>query len=93
MAGAAHKKDSLGPGDWEELAGHPIGVVRSNAAVELLEDVPGLDYPGLRVLFTSGYTERGPSREDLESPNLAFLQKPFKPDVLLRTVREMLERA
>ena len=52
-----------------------------------------VDHPDLRVLFTSGYTERGPSREDLESPNLAFLQKPFRPDVLLRTVHQMLERA
>ena len=44
--------------------------------------------PGLRVIFMSGYPERD---QALGATRLPFLQKPFKGDKLLRTVRAVLE--
>jgi PAS domain S-box-containing protein len=46
--------------------------------------------PGTPVLFTSGYTDGEIVRRGLLSPDAAFLQKPFTPDVLVRAVRERL---
>lgn len=42
--------------------------------------------PRLKVIFMSGYTDNALSR-----PVAAFLEKPLKADVLLRTVREVLD--
>ena len=44
--------------------------------------------PGLRVIFMSGYPDRDHA---LRTTRLPFLQKPFKGDELLRTVRSVLE--
>jgi signal transduction histidine kinase len=44
--------------------------------------------PGLRVIFMSGYPERDRSLGTTRQP---FLQKPFKGEKLLRTVRAVLE--
>jgi signal transduction histidine kinase len=42
--------------------------------------------PGVKVLFTSGYTDRG-----IVETGIPFLQKPFGPESLTRKVREVLE--
>jgi two-component system cell cycle sensor histidine kinase/response regulator CckA len=47
-------------------------------------------YPGLRVLFMSGYTDDVIFRVADLGPGRAFLQKPFVPGVLARKVREVL---
>ena len=47
--------------------------------------------PGLRVLFISGYSAEAIERHGVLVPGTAFLQKPLQPDVLLRTVREVLD--
>ena len=48
--------------------------------------------PGIRVLYTSGYTDRFVSREvDQAELRSAFLQKPFTTGGLVRCVRETLE--
>ncbi len=49
--------------------------------------------PGLRVLCMSGYTEHAMLREDLLACANGFLQKPFSPDHLARTLREILDAA
>ena len=46
--------------------------------------------PGLRTLFISGYTEDTVMRQGVLEPNVAFLAKPFSPETLTRTVREVL---
>ena len=40
---------SPGPMSWDQLPGHPVGVVRSNAAVDLLGEIPGLDLRSHRM--------------------------------------------
>jgi two-component system cell cycle sensor histidine kinase/response regulator CckA len=46
--------------------------------------------PGVRVLFMSGYTDDAIVRHGMLEPGLAYLQKPFRPEALLRKVREVL---
>jgi two-component system, cell cycle sensor histidine kinase and response regulator CckA len=47
-------------------------------------------YPGIRVLFMSGYTEDTASRRDILQPGSPFLQKPFSVADLAKAVREAL---
>jgi CheY-like chemotaxis protein len=46
--------------------------------------------PGLPVLFVSGYPESAISQQGVLDPDLAYLQKPFTPEVLARKVRDVL---
>jgi CheY-like chemotaxis protein len=47
--------------------------------------------PDLKVLFTSGYTEDKLGPFNRLPPGTGFLQKPYRPEVLARKVREMLD--
>ncbi|MGH3103162.1 MAG: PAS domain S-box protein, partial [Gaiellaceae bacterium] len=47
--------------------------------------------PGLRVLFTSGYTEAAIMHHGVLAPDTAFLEKPFTAVDLGRKVRELLD--
>jgi two-component system, cell cycle sensor histidine kinase and response regulator CckA len=47
--------------------------------------------PALKVVFMSGYTDDAVARNGELGPGALFLQKPFSIDVLLRTVREVLD--
>ena len=46
--------------------------------------------PELKVLFVSGYTDDAIVRHGILEPGIAFLQKPFSPQLLVRKVREVL---
>jgi two-component system cell cycle sensor histidine kinase/response regulator CckA len=50
-------------------------------------------YSDLPVVFTSGYTDNEAVRRELVQENRPFLQKPLTPDILLRTIRGLLDRS
>jgi CheY-like chemotaxis protein len=47
-------------------------------------------WPDVKVLFTSGYTDRGIVESGILESGIPFLQKPFGPESLARKVREVL---
>jgi CheY-like chemotaxis protein len=47
--------------------------------------------PGLRVLYTSGYTQNVIAQHGVLDPGLHFLAKPYIPGTLLEKVREVLD--
>ena len=57
---------------------------------ELVEQLLALR-PGVRVVFTSGYTNDATARQGVLEPGVAFIQKPYRPKALARTIREVLD--
>ena len=49
--------------------------------------------PETRVIYMSGYTDDAITRHGMLEPGLAYVQKPFTPDVIARKVREVLDAA
>jgi PAS domain S-box-containing protein len=78
--------------DWEG----PLDVLVTDLVMpgmsgrELAERVSE-NFPELRVLFISGYTEDAIFRFGALAPGQAFLQKPFTPRILAREVRGVLD--
>jgi PAS domain S-box-containing protein len=48
--------------------------------------------PGLKVLYTSGYTDDVVVRQGIVYSGVEFLQKPFTPTALVQRVRQVLDR-
>ncbi len=66
----------------------PDGISGSDLAEQLL-----LQKPGLKVIFTSGYTTAEINTEVLNRTRAQFLQKPYRQGDLTRTVRECLDKS
>jgi signal transduction histidine kinase len=50
-------------------------------------------YPGLKILFTSGYTDDAIAQHGVLDAGVEFLAKPYTPATLVRKVCEMLDSA
>ena len=50
-----------------------------------------LRFPGVKVLYISGYTDHAIVHEGQLNPGIAFLHKPFTPGALLRKVRSVID--
>jgi PAS domain S-box-containing protein len=76
---------------------HPIHLLMSDVVMPVLgghalaEQFQALR-PQARVLFTSGYTPEAVTRKGIAIPADQFIQKPYSPAGLCRTIREMLDR-
>ena len=57
---------------------------------ELAARIQGMR-PGIRVLFMSGYTDDAILHHGVLDAGMAFLQKPFTPELLTSKVREVLD--
>jgi two-component SAPR family response regulator len=57
-----------------------------------LSERMGVLHPETRILFTSAYTENAMLHQEVLSPGVAILQKPFTPSTLARKVREVLDQ-
>ena len=55
-----------------------------------LVDKLRLHRPGMPVVFMSGYSDAGPTDDELRGSETRYLQKPFSPSALLVAVKEML---
>lgn len=49
--------------------------------------------PDMKIIFMSGYADDAVVRRGVLAPDVAFLPKPFTPDVLARRVRECLDES
>ena len=49
-------------------------------------------FPGIRVLYTSGYTDDALSHQGVLDQGVAFLPKPYTPATLTRAVRELIDQ-
>jgi hypothetical protein len=47
--------------------------------------------PGIRILFTSGYTHEAGALRNVLDRGAAFLPKPYLPETLAAKVRELLD--
>jgi CheY-like chemotaxis protein len=60
------------------------------SGVELADRLRGL-LPGLRVLFMSGYSDRGAVEASKMTASVSFIHKPFTPDALAKQLRTLLD--
>ena len=50
-----------------------------------------LTHPGIKVIFISGYTDDALAECAIAGPGIAFLEKPFSPNLLVQQVRAALD--
>jgi CheY-like chemotaxis protein len=80
----------------QKLAGEKIHLVVTDVVMPQMGGKALIDRlkvirPDIKVLFTSGYTDNAIVHHSVLEPDIAFLQKPFSPKMLVRKVREILD--
>jgi two-component system cell cycle sensor histidine kinase/response regulator CckA len=76
--------------------GSPICLVITDVIMPLMggkvmADWLKTSFPGIKVLFTSGYTDDAIARHGVLETGIEFLPKPYTPATLVRKVRELLD--
>jgi two-component system cell cycle sensor histidine kinase/response regulator CckA len=76
--------------------GSPIRLVITDVIMPLMDGKVLAEwltgtYPGLKILFTSGYTDDAISHHGVLEAGVEFLPKPYSPAALARKVRELLD--
>jgi CheY-like chemotaxis protein len=66
------------------------GIMPKKNGMETFSEISRLK-PGVRTIFVSGYTDGSIDRNTMAQTGAAYLQKPVKPDDLLRAVRRSLD--
>jgi CheY-like chemotaxis protein len=79
-----------------EYKGPPIRLVVTDVIMPRMGGMVMADwlkatYPGIKVLFTSGYTDDALGKQGALEPGVAFLAKPYTSAALARKVRAMLD--
>jgi len=79
-----------------EWKGGPISLVITDIIMPLMggkamSEWLETTYPGIRVLFTSGYTDETIEHQGVLESGVAFLPKPYTPAALRSKVRELLD--
>jgi two-component system cell cycle sensor histidine kinase/response regulator CckA len=79
-----------------EHTGSPIRLVVTDVIMPLMSGKVMAEwleatYPGIKILFTSGYTEDAIAQHGVLESGVAFLPKPYTPAALAHKVREMLD--
>ena len=80
-----------------EHSGAPISLVLSDVIMplmggEVMAQWLKTTYPNLKILFTSGYTDGAITDEGVLDDGVDFLPKPYTPSILVRKVREVLDK-
>jgi PAS domain S-box-containing protein len=78
--------------------GVPISLLITDVVMPLMggKELSGRlreQFPWLKILFSSGYTDDAISDQGVLGEGVAFLQKPYTPSVLAKKVRELLDNA
>ena len=83
---------------WRLPAKHPgpihlllTDVVMPGMSGRELADRLTATHPGIKVLFVSGYPDRGINHSGAFELDTALLEKPFSKNDLIRKVRELLD--
>ncbi|MEW5848436.1 MAG: PAS domain S-box protein [Myxococcota bacterium] len=85
---------------WEKCCAHP-GPVHLVVTDVVMPQLGGRELvarlrarqPDIKVLYVSGYTDDDMVHRGVGAEGAAFLQKPFTPETLVRTVRQVLDDA
>jgi two-component system cell cycle sensor histidine kinase/response regulator CckA len=80
-----------------EHKGSPIRLVVTDVIMplmggEVMAEWLKTTYPGLKILFTSGYTDDAITHHGVLDAGVEFLPKPYTPATLARKVREVLDQ-
>jgi signal transduction histidine kinase len=80
-----------------EHKGSPIALVVTDVIMPSMDgkemaDQLIVDYPDLKILFTSGYTDDALAHHGVLNPGVELLLKPHMPADLVRKVRELLDK-
>ncbi len=83
---------------WEQVKrvcnvdGKQFGLVHAAGTSLLIYRKDMADKAGLKVIFSSGYSSEFGTEASPLDEQFGFLEKPYKPEVLVRAVRDCLDR-